>query len=278
MRYAAVLLVLLAGCGGARGVSANGVRVTAAARLAPRRPGGAGPVTDPKTLLVVGTGPVTRRGVSPARSRLTACRRAARPCVVVGWKPGGTPANRPGRAPLRGAHEGPAVTLRLLARPRRRRAGHARRPRLPGERHGRRPRRAARRRAGARRREVVRPRPLGSRRARRRPQRGQPEHARPAGAGDLRLVHARRARVADLRLGRGARPERALPADEQRGRVRRAGATTRSTGPAAWSRTRRAWSHYSYAIRDALELFPARSSRCTSRTSTSARSGGGSRS
>ena len=56
--------------------------------------------------------------------------------------------------------------------------------------------------------------------------------------GDLRLVHARRARVAHLRVGRGARRERALPADEQRGRVRRPGATTRSTGPAAWSRTR----------------------------------------
>ena len=39
-----------------------------------------------------------------------------------------------------------------------------------------------------------------------------------------------------------------------------------------------AWTHYSYAIRDALELLDAcRSSRCTSRTSTSARSGGGTR-
>jgi 3-dehydroquinate dehydratase-2 len=35
-----------------------------------------------------------------------------------------------------------------------------------------------------------------------------------------------------------------------------------------------AWTHYSYAIRDALELFERRSSRCTSRTSKSVRSGG----
>jgi len=34
-----------------------------------------------------------------------------------------------------------------------------------------------------------------------------------------------------------------------------------------------AWTHYSYAIRDALELVPVPSSRCTSRRSTSARSG-----
>ncbi len=36
-----------------------------------------------------------------------------------------------------------------------------------------------------------------------------------------------------------------------------------------------AWSHYSYAIHDALESSGCRSSRCTSRTSTSARTGGG---
>ena len=35
-----------------------------------------------------------------------------------------------------------------------------------------------------------------------------------------------------------------------------------------------AWTHYSYAIRDALEMFPARSSRSTSRTRRSGRSGG----
>ncbi len=34
-----------------------------------------------------------------------------------------------------------------------------------------------------------------------------------------------------------------------------------------------AWTHYSYAIRDAVELFPSPSSRCICRTSTSARSG-----
>ena len=38
-----------------------------------------------------------------------------------------------------------------------------------------------------------------------------------------------------------------------------------------------AWTHYSYAIHDALELFACRSSRCTCRTSTSARSGGATR-
>ena len=61
MRYAAVLLVLLAGCGGARGVSANGVRVTLPHGWHRVTPAAQGPVTDPKTLLVVGTGPVTRR-------------------------------------------------------------------------------------------------------------------------------------------------------------------------------------------------------------------------
>ena len=36
-----------------------------------------------------------------------------------------------------------------------------------------------------------------------------------------------------------------------------------------------AWTHYAWSIRDALEPLASRSSRCTSRTSTSARSGGG---
>ena len=45
--------------------------------------------------------------------------------------------------------------------------------------------------------------------------------ARAARPGALRRPLPARARAADLRLGRGARPHRPLPADEQRGRVRR---------------------------------------------------------
>jgi len=100
MRYAAVLLVLLAGCGGARGVSANGVRVELPHGWHRVAPAADGQVTDPKTLLVVGVGPVTGRlSACQITSYRVPTRGAA--VVVLGWKPGGTPANRPGRAPLR---------------------------------------------------------------------------------------------------------------------------------------------------------------------------------
>src|SRR4051794_26514362 len=100
MRYAAVLLVVLAGCGGARGVAANGVRVRVPHGWHRVTPAPQGQITDPKTLLVVGAGPVARRR---SACQITSYRVPPRGAVVVvvGWAPGGTPASRPGRAPLR---------------------------------------------------------------------------------------------------------------------------------------------------------------------------------
>ena len=103
MGYAAVpvlVVVLVAGCGGARGVSANGVRVRLPHGWHRVTPWAQGPRDDPKTLLVAGAGLVTRRLSSCQISEYRPPPSAAA-VVVVGWKPGGTPTNRPGRAPLR---------------------------------------------------------------------------------------------------------------------------------------------------------------------------------
>ena len=72
-----------------------------------------------------------------------------------------------------------------------------------------------------------------SQRAHRRPQRGQPQPARPARPGDLRRPVDPGPGDADLRLGARARPAGALPPDEPRGRVRRASSTRRSAPPTA---------------------------------------------
>ena len=80
--------------------AAHGVRVTAPPGWHRVAAWGNGPTTDPKTLLVVGRGRVTRR---ISACEITSYRVPLRGAVVVvvGWKKGGTPTNRPGRAPLR---------------------------------------------------------------------------------------------------------------------------------------------------------------------------------
>ena len=106
-RSAAVLLglaLLLGGCGGAgiRVIAAQGVRLTVPAGWQAVSPASAGPVTDPRTLLVVGTA-----GVHPKASHceIAAYRIPAEAAVVVviGWTTvaaGGRP-TPPGRAPLK---------------------------------------------------------------------------------------------------------------------------------------------------------------------------------
>ena len=80
---------------------ANGVQLTTPSGWHRVTPWGAGPATDPRTLLVVGTAR-TRRIVSACE--ITSYRPASRGAVVVavGWKKGGTPRERRlDAAPLR---------------------------------------------------------------------------------------------------------------------------------------------------------------------------------
>src|SRR5438128_2495439 len=107
MRSIRVLLGILVvtspatGCGGHRVISAHGVRVQVPSGWQRVKSAPAGPVTDPRTLLVVGTA-----GVRPKRSQcqIAAYRipAAGAVVVVVGWKSvasaGGVP--KPGLAPL----------------------------------------------------------------------------------------------------------------------------------------------------------------------------------
>jgi hypothetical protein len=107
MRCAVVSLIGLMfvglGCGGSgRVVSSHGVRVSVPKGWARVRPANDAPVTDPRTLLVVGT-----PGVRPKSSQ---CEVAAyripdsgAVVVVVGWRSvatAGSGARKPGRAPL----------------------------------------------------------------------------------------------------------------------------------------------------------------------------------
>lgn len=98
-------VALLAGCsgGGGRVISAHGVRLTAPKGWQLVRPASSGPVTDPRTLLAVGTPGVQAK---PSRCEFAAYRipPQAAAVVVVGWSSiaaAGGVANTPGRAPLK---------------------------------------------------------------------------------------------------------------------------------------------------------------------------------
>jgi hypothetical protein len=109
----ALLPLSLAACG-ARTAASHGVRLAAPHGWQRLAPAGDGNVVDPRTLLVVGTG-----GVAPRASRCQLASYRVQPreavVVVVGWKPGGTPANRPGRAPLRALRSLRRGTLECFA-------------------------------------------------------------------------------------------------------------------------------------------------------------------
>jgi hypothetical protein len=101
-RFAPLLtVVVVAGCGGSGHVrSAHGVSLELPHGWHRVAPAGDAPVTDPRTLLVAGTGRIGPRSSACQIPRYRVPADGA-VVVVVGWKHGGTPANRPGRAPLR---------------------------------------------------------------------------------------------------------------------------------------------------------------------------------
>src|SRR5579864_8297021 len=98
-------VLVLGGCGGStvRVIAAQGARVTVPKGWQAVRPASSGPVTDPRTLLVVGTAGVHAK---PSRCEIAAYRIPAEAAVVVavGWRSiadaGGEPAT-PGRGPLK---------------------------------------------------------------------------------------------------------------------------------------------------------------------------------
>lgn len=105
--FAAVLLALtvtsVANGGGGQTVRAHGVQLTMPEGWHRVAPAGDGPVTDPRTLLVVGTAGAMPR---PTRCQIAAYRVPAHGVVVVtlGWKTatsGGGRRMKPGRWPLR---------------------------------------------------------------------------------------------------------------------------------------------------------------------------------
>lgn len=98
------LMLVIPACGGegTHGVSSHGVRVAVPGGWSLVRPA-RGPVTDPATLLVVGTAGVHPK---PSRCPIAAYRIPADGAVVVvvGWRSIGTAggaADQPGRAPLK---------------------------------------------------------------------------------------------------------------------------------------------------------------------------------
>jgi len=100
---AIVFVVLAAGCSSERSISSHGVRLVAPRIWHRIEPASGGPVTDPKTLLVVGTAGV--RPLAPncglAAYRLSP---AGAVVVIVRWKSVATAGGGrwvPGRAPLK---------------------------------------------------------------------------------------------------------------------------------------------------------------------------------
>jgi hypothetical protein len=110
MRLSSVLLVALvfatlaAASSGGRIISAHGVRLVVPLTWQRIEPASAGPVTDPRTLLVVGTAGVRAR-VSRCQVAAYSIPAAGAVVVVVGWtsvaKAGGKAPKPPGRAPLK---------------------------------------------------------------------------------------------------------------------------------------------------------------------------------
>jgi hypothetical protein len=103
MRLLALLMSLLAALSfgdRSRVISAHRIRVTVPSGWHRVAPAGDGNVTDPRTLLVVGT---AGTGYRSSACQITQYRVPPRGgvVVVVGWKQGGTPPNRGGRGPLR---------------------------------------------------------------------------------------------------------------------------------------------------------------------------------
>ena len=103
---AVVFVSLAAGCSSRRSISSHGVRLVVPRSWRRIEPASGGSVTDPQTLLVVGTA-----GVRPLASLASNCEiakyrlpPAGAVVVVVGWKSvataGGAPW-KPGRAPLK---------------------------------------------------------------------------------------------------------------------------------------------------------------------------------
>src|SRR3954451_3979719 len=106
MRLFALLASLLAALSfGDRSsvVSGHGVQVTLPQGWHLVTPLARSGIDDPKTLLVGASGPVTRGASACPLAEYRVPRRGA-VVVVLGWSEGGTPANRPGRAPLQALH------------------------------------------------------------------------------------------------------------------------------------------------------------------------------
>ena len=111
--------------------------------------------------------------------------------------------------------------------------------------------------------------------ARRSPERRQPRRPPPPRPEALRRAEPEPARDPDLRVGEGARADSPTAARPTARPSTSAGATTPSTGPAAWSSTPARGRTTATPSATRSSCLRCRSWKCTSRTSTSARTGGG---